>query len=261
MIEWIIYLAIGVLAGTSAGLFGLGGGLIVVPALAAFYSAQGMNPEIIMHVAVSTSLMTIVITSLSSAYSHARHGHINWRLLFILLPGVLIGSLLGAYFAVSVSTVFLQYAFVIYMLLAAVKVWLPNRFGQSDILATKPMLIGFGMIAGSVSALIGSGGGSLTVPYLVAAKQSIKHAIGTSAACGFPIAVAAVIGFLLFGEHLAGEQSGLIDWKAFGGIIITSIVFARVGANLAKRLPVFILQRIFSVLLLLVAAKMWLEIA
>ena len=99
------------------------------------------------------------------------------------------------------------------------------------------------------------------VPYLVTAKQSIKQAIGTSAACGFPISLAAAIGFIYLGTELSVSdnvwQTGFVDWKAFLGIVSTSIVFARIGASIAKRLPVEILQRIFSIVLLLVAIKMW----
>jgi len=263
MIEWIIYLVIGVVAGLSAGLFGLGGGLIVVPALAMVYQWQAMDANVIMHVAVGTSLMTIIITSLSSAYSHARYRHINWNIVTLLTPALLIGALVGTYLLVSFSSRLLQQCFAIYMLFAAIKIWLPSPAAYSSNLLNKGPLLGFGTLTGTISALIGIGGGTLIVPYLLTAKQSIKQAIGTAAACGFPIAVSAVIGFSMLDSDFRIEstvwRTGFIDWKAFVGIISTSIIFARVGASMTKRLPVTTLQYIFSIVLLIVAVKMWLE--
>ncbi|MDT8371386.1 MAG: sulfite exporter TauE/SafE family protein [Gammaproteobacteria bacterium] len=263
MIEWIIYLSIGVLAGTSAGLFGLGGGIIVVPALVMVYQWQGMNNDFIMHFAVGTSLMTIVVTSLSSAYSHYRYHHINWYLVRILAPTLLLGALAGSYFAINIASSLLQQSFAVFMFIIAVRDWLPSfSIRATSLITTKPLL-GFGLLAGSISALLGIGGGTLIVPYLVTAKQSIKQAIGTSAACGFPITLAAVVGFICLGSEISVSdnvwQTGFVDWKACLGIVSTSIIFARLGASIAKRLPVDTLQRIFSIVLLLVAVKMWFE--
>lgn len=263
MMEWIFYIGIGVLAGTSAGLFGLGGGIIVVPALVMVFQWQGMTDSFIMHFAVGTSVMTIIVTSLSSAYSHYRYHHINWYLVRVLTPGLLVGALLGSYFAINVSSRLLQQSFAVFMFFTAIKEWFPSLSIRTATLTNRLPLAGFGTFVGCISALLGIGGGTVIVPYLVAAKQSIKQAIGTSAACGFPISLAAAIGFIYLGIEVSVSdnawQTGFVDWKAFLGIISTSIIFARIGASLAKRLSGENVQRIFSIVLLLVAVKMWFE--
>jgi uncharacterized membrane protein YfcA len=263
--ELIVFLLIGIFSGISAGLFGIGGGLIVVPALVMIYQSQGMPAEYIMQTAVSTSLMTILITSLSSAYAHHRYHHINWSIVHVLGPGLLLGAFVAAYFILSVPSSLLQQCFVIYMALAALKIWLPSPVGVNSSLLSTPLLFVFGVIAGGFSALVGVGGGTVIVPYLVTAKQPIKQAIGSASACGFFIALAAVVGVLV----LAGQQNQLdierhqaiIDWNAFVGISLTSVIFSRVGAYFSERLPVSLLRRIFSLLLLIVAVKMWLSVA
>ncbi len=262
MVELIVFLLIGLVSGISAGLFGIGGGLIVVPALVMVYQAQGVSPEFIMQMAVSTSLMTILVTSVSSAYSHYRYQHINWSVVQVLVPALLLGAFIGSYLILSFSSSLLQQCFIIYMLLAAIKIWLPSPVGINSRLLAKTPLLSFGVMAGGFSALVGVGGGTVIVPYLVSAKQSIKMAIGTASLCGFFIAFAAVLGIvILTGSEDVQNSPSIIDWQAFGGISITSIIFARVGAYFSKRLPVKLLRRVFSLLLVIVAVKMWFSLA
>lgn len=256
MFEWGIFALIGVFAGIFAGLLGLGGGLIIVPALLIVFSWQDLPVMQLMHVAIGTSLMTITITSLSSMYAHHQHKNINWKVVISLSPGLILGGFSGAFFATMLTSVLLQNCFAIYVFLVAIRMWLPISPSVDERLLNKPILWGVGTIIGSVSALVGIGGGSLVVPYLVLAKQSIQRAIGSSAACGFPISVAAVVGFLVFGQNhdvvTNTWQTGFIHWQAFLGIISTSTLFSIIGARLVKRLPVVILKRTFSLVLLVI---------
>lgn len=255
MLEWLVFSFVGILAGLSSGLLGLGGGVIIVPALLMIFSWQGLLGPHLMHMAVSTSLMTIIITSSTSAYSHQKQGNVDWSLIRKLTPGLVLGGLLGAALATQLSSRFLQQFFSLYLLFAAVKMWLPKPLAVHQQLLNKLVLISFGSIVGVISSLVGIGGGSLIVPYLVMANQTMQRAIGTSATCGLPISIAAVVGFLIFGQLPENNsmiwQSDLIHWPAFWGIISTSSLFAIVGVKLAKKLSVVILKLLFSTVLLI----------
>jgi uncharacterized membrane protein YfcA len=254
MLEWIIFALIGVLSGLSSGLLGLGGGVIIVPALLIVFAWQGLLGPNLMHMAVATSLMTIIVTSSTSAYSHHKHGNINWGLASKIAPGLVLGGLFGAALATRLSSHFLQQFFAFYLLFAAVKIWLPKPSSGHQRLLNKSVLLSFGSFVGVISSLVGIGGGTLIVPYLIMANQSMQRAIGTSALCGLPISIAAVTGFLFFGQTQETLnmtlQSGFIHWPAFLGIISTSSLFAIIGVKLAKKLSEVILKLLFSTVLL-----------
>lgn len=256
MFEWGIFALIGVFTGLFAGLLGLGGGLVVVPALVVVFSMQGQPESQLIHVAIGTSLMTIIITSLSSMYAHHKNKNINWQVVVRFSPGLILGGFFGAFFATLLTSDLLQKCFSVYVFLVVIQMWLPISSTVDERLLKQAILFSVGTVVGSLSALVGIGGGSFVVPYLVMAKQSMKRAIGTSAACGFPISVAAVIGFLIFGQDrypvTNAWQTGVIHWQAFFGIISTSIFFSLIGARLAKRLPVNILKQIFSFILIVI---------
>ncbi|NOQ77162.1 MAG: TSUP family transporter [Methylococcaceae bacterium] len=257
MVEWLVFALIGAVAGIFSGLLGLGGGLIIVPCLVAVFTWQALPEAYLMHIAVGTSLMTITVTSLSSSYAHHQYRHINWQLFSGLLPSLLAGSLAGAYFATLFSSSVLQRGFALYVFFVAIRMWFPLLPSVKAVFLKKKMLSVFGLFAGSISALVGIGGGSLIVPYLIMAKQPMQNAIGTSAVCGFPISVAAVSGFIMFGqfEGVMDNQwiMGEIHWQAVIGIISTSILFSILGARLTKTLPVKVLKQIFSFVLFSVA--------
>lgn len=261
MLEWIIFALIGVVAGVFSGLLGLGGGLIIVPALLAVFSWQGLPESQIMHMAVGTSLMTITVTSLSSMYAHHQHNNVNWLVVRSLSPGLIIGAIFGAGVATMLSNILLQQFFAIYVFAVAVRMWLPMLPSVETRLLNKSILVVFSIVAGSFSAIVGIGGGSLVVPYLVMAKLSIQRAIGSSAACGFPISAAAVISFMIFGQdqEISNKvwQTGFIHWQAFLGIVSTSTLFSIIGAKLVKHVPVIILKRIFSLVLLFVVISLF----
>ncbi|MFW5450479.1 MAG: sulfite exporter TauE/SafE family protein [Methylophagaceae bacterium] len=257
MVEWLIFALIGAFTGIFAGLLGLGGGLIIVPALLFVFSWQGLPELYLIHMAIGTSLMTITITSLSSTYAHHQDQHVDWLLVKRLAPGLVIGSFIGAFVATILTSSLLQQCFAVYVLLTAISMWWSIVPVADSYLLNRAPLFGFSTLAGFISALVGIGGGSLVVPYLIMAKQSIRRAIGSSAACGFAISVAAVIGFMAFGQTQEIPktvwQTGFIHWQAFLGIIATSTLFSFFGAKLVKHLPVNILKRLFSSILLVVA--------
>lgn len=254
-----IYLGIGALAGVLAGLLGVGGGLVFVPALFYCFRLLGFDQGLLLHLALGTSLAAIFFISLSSIRSHHRHGALRWPLALQLAPGILLGTLFGALVADHLSTLWLQRFFALFaigvglqMLLAtqaASRFELPGRLGQS--LA--------GAVIGLVSALVGIGGGSLTVPFLTACRIPIREAVATSSACGLPIALAGTAGYLWTGWNhplLPPLSFGYIHWPAVAGLAIAGALSAPFGAYLAHTLPTRLLKRFFGLLLLILGARM-----
>ena len=256
-IEWLSYAAAGVVAGTLAGLFGIGGGLVIVPVLVWLFSKQGLPSEYLIHMAVATSLMTIIVTSMSSIFAHWRLGNISLLAVRHLVPGLIIGGFSGALLASVISGAKLQTFFAIFALLMALRIWLPNSKASYPVLLNRLPATIYGLFSGIISALVGIGGGTLIVPYLLMARLSIQQAIGSAACSGLPIAIAGVIGFIVFApdelNQQAGWQTGFVHWQAFVGIIITSVLFAQFGARIAKKIPSHWLRRLFSLLLICVA--------
>lgn len=258
MIEIIIYLLSGALVGFFAGLFGIGGGLILVPILAStLHYFQGTDQAV--HLAIGTTLATIFITSLSSVRTHHQHHAIEWPLVRSLVPGIILGSFIGSWVAKYLPGNSLAQVFGIFELLIAFYMLAnikprphggqPSRFNQSIA----------GIVIGSFSTIIGIGGGTLTTPYLVWHNVLIQRAIATSAACGLIIALAGTLGFMFSGLHLdnlPAYSTGYIYWPAFMGIVVTSVLTAPKGANMTHHLPIQKLKRYFAVLLILLAIKM-----
>ncbi len=256
MIEWLIYALVGMVAGVSSGLLGLGGGLIVVPSLLSIFIFQGVPESIAMHMAVATSLMTIIVTSLASSYSHYRLKTINWHWFWRLVPGLIVGGLFGAYITTMVSGKLLQYVFALYACIAAVRIWFSMTLPVNKVWKSSILTIIVGGIIGIVSSLVGIGGGTLIVPYLMVLEQPMARAIGTSAVCCLPIAISAVSGFYLFNTEVlntGAESSSHIQWNAFFGIIPSSIIFSAIAAQWAAKVPVKQLKRIFSLVLVITA--------
>lgn len=261
MIEWLLYGFIGVFAGLSAGLLGLGGGLISVPALLYVFKFMGMPSIHLMHIAVSTSLAVIIVTSFSSLMAHHKGQNIDWPVMRRLSYGLVAGGFLGAYLATLFSSDLLQRIFAVYALLMSIRLWvsMPELTSSTKLLAQPTMFIS-GTLFGGISTLVGMGGGTMVVPYLLIAGKKIQRAIGTSAACAFPIAISGMLGFLLFGEKPETSnawQMGYVNWQAFLGLISTSILFAPIGAKLASKWPVKLLEKVFSLVLMAVAISLF----
>jgi uncharacterized membrane protein YfcA len=256
----LIYLITGAIAGVLAGLLGVGGGIVIVPALLWSFNHLDIATNHTMQIAVGTSLATIVITSLSSIVAHQKHGAILWNVVRYLTPGLLAGAVFGAIIADYLPTHTLQIVFAIFVLLLGLRMILAGKTSPQRRLPGRTGMKAMGFIIGSLSAVVGIGGGSLTVPFLAYCNiKKIHHAIATSSACGFPIAIAGSIGFAIAGlneSDLPAWSSGYIYWPAFFGISITAALFAPLGARLAHNLPVTTLKSLFGVLLLLMGIKM-----
>ncbi|MDX1597139.1 MAG: sulfite exporter TauE/SafE family protein [Marinobacter sp.] len=253
-----LYLALGAFAGTLAGLFGIGGGLIIVPVLIFSFGLQGISTEIAAHMAVGTSLATIVFTSMSSIRSHHLHAAVRWDVFKPMTAGIVIGALVGAWTASLLSGPALELVIGVFVILVALKMIFEVNPKPGRVV---PGAAGLGAAGGGIgwaSAIFGIGGGTLTVPYLSWCNVNMQQAVGTSAACGLPIAVAGALGNIWTGwgsPELPTLSLGFIYLPALLGIILTSVFFARVGANLAHRLNARLLKRIFAIMLILVGIR------
>ncbi len=257
---YLSFVLAGIFAGLCAGLFGVGGGLIIVPVLVYLFAHQGMNPDVIAHVALGTSLATIIITSISSFTAHNKAGNVRWDIFRHMAIGLMTGSLFGAYVANLIHSDSLQMIIGVGAMMMAIKMlFFPNQENLNKPLPSAYVQTGAGFGIGSLSAVFGIGGGSLTVPFLNYCGLPMKKAVGTSSACGLPIAIAGATGFLIFGQ---GSQTGVVGtigfvhiW-AFVCISIASFITAKIGAKLAHKLPAQTLKRAFGCLLFVVGIKM-----
>lgn len=259
MTTLFLYLLLGAFAGTLAGLLGIGGGLVMVPVLVFIFAQQGMAPEVIVHLAIGSSLATIVFTAVSSVRAHHKHGAVLWAVFRRLTPGILLGAWLGAQIADALPADTLRRVFAIFELAIAAQLAFARRPAPQRTLPGTPGMLGVGGTIGALSAIIGIGGGSLTVPFLVWCNINVRNAVATSAACGLPIAIAGSAGFIWSGWGEAGlptAATGYIYWPAVGGIVLTSVMFAPLGARLAHRLPTATLKRFFAIFLAVLGVKM-----
>jgi len=254
--EASVYLLLGSVAGLLAGLLGVGGGLIIVPVLATLFISQGIDSQITMHLALGTSLASILITSVSSVLSHHKKHAVVWHQVFKLSFGIMLGAWCGGVMASHLNSTLLKPLFAIFELLVAVYMLYGSKPKAHY---TAPSLLNFnlsGSVIGFISSIVGIGGGTMSVPWLMWHGNSIHKAIATSAAIGFPIALSGSVSYLYSGwqyVNLPEHSLGFIYLPALLGIVITSIIFAPFGAALAHRLDVQKLKRVFAYLLIVLA--------
>lgn len=256
--EFLLYLALGACAGVLAGLFGVGGGIIIVPVLVFSFTLQGFDSEVLTHLAVGTSLATIVFTSIQSVRAHHRMGAVRWPVFAWMTVGILIGAGFGALTASYIAGPNLQKIIGVFAILVAIQMALDLKPKSSRGVPGKPGLTAAGVVIGWASAIFGIGGGSLTVPFLTWRSLTMQQAVATSSACGFPIAVASAISFMILGWHdplLPPHSLGFVYLPALIGIAVTSMFFARFGARLAHKLSPRVLKRLFALLLVVVGTS------
>lgn len=255
----LIYLSAGAIAGLLAGLLGVGGGIVIVPVLVFVFSLQGIAPEVSVHLAIGTSLATIVATAVSSIRAHHRRGAVLWPVFQRLAPGIVVGALAGAVVADLLSSDSLRRVFGGFAVLVALQMAFSRRPQPHRELPGPLGLSIVGAFIGAVSALVGIGGGSLSVPFMSWCNVSMRNAVATSAATGLPIAVAGAVGFVITGwgeDQLPAFATGYVYWPAFLGIVAMSSLVAPLGARLAHSVPTVTLKRIFALFLGAVGAKM-----
>lgn len=269
-----IFLLIGAFSGFLAGLLGLGGGVVVVPALATvFIQYHVITPDQLMQMAIGTSLSAIIVTFTVSLYAHAKRGSVRWEFVKRLLPLLIFGVIIGALIAHHLPSNYLRIFFCIFLIAIALKLLLPDKkekiieaeevkieekIKKVSVLPSRFYLIVIPVLVGILSSCLGVGGGLILIPFLLSCRLPMREAMGTSVACGLGIGIIATASFMLLGGAQVDLpwSTGYIYWPAFLGIAMTSVIFAPLGTAVAYRLPTQILQRILAVFLLLVAVKM-----
>lgn len=255
----IACLVVGAAAGVLAGLLGVGGGLIIVPALVVALGATQFPPEHLMHAAVSTSLATIIFTSLSSAAAHRRRGAILWREAAWMTPGIVAGAAAGAAAAAYLDTGTLRAVFGVFECLVAAQM-LRAAEPQVQFAVPQPAaLVAAGTVIGGLSTILGIGGGVLTVPFLNRVGADMRRAVATSSVCGVPIAIAGTTAMIVAGAgtpDLPAGATGFVYWPAALPIALTSVLLAPLGARLTHALPVVLLRRLFAGVLIVIGVRM-----
>ena len=256
---WLAYPLLGVFAGFVAGLFGVGGGLTLVPVLFMIFSAENFPQAHLMHLTLGTSMATIVLTSISSMRAHHSYGAVRWDIVKGLAPGLMFGTLGGSLFAGMVPTRPLAIAFTTIVYYASLQIALDFKPKAQRGLPGTPALFGVGAAIGVVSSLVAAGGGFMSIPFMVFCNVAIHQAVGTSSMLGFPIAIAGFVGYLIAGWGTPGLPPYTVSYiylPAFVGVVSMSILVAPLGARVAHSLPVKPLKRAFGVFLALLATKM-----
>ena len=234
----------------------------MVPALIPLFSSFQFPAELVVHMAIGSSLATIIFTSISSIYGHHRHQAIIWPVAMRLTPSILMGAWLGAMIANEIEAFWLQRIFAIFLLLLSVKIFLNRQNSRHYHMPGVPGSSAVGGSIGCLSSIVGIGGGTLTVPFLVGSGITIQKAVATSSACGVPIAVAGTLGYLINGlgtTHLPLASSGYIYWPAVLIISFSSVLLAPLGVRLAHHLPSIIIKRLFAYFLLFMGSKLMIQ--
>ena len=256
---WLSYPLLGAFAGFIAGLFGVGGGLTLVPLLFMLYAAQDFPQAHVMHLALGTSMATIVFTSIASMRAHHAHGAVRWDIVRSMAPGLVAGTLGGSFIASSLPTRPLAMLFTVIVYYASAQMVLDFKPKPSRVLPGAVGVFLVGVLIGLVSSVVSAGGGFMSIPFMVWSNVAIHNAVGTSSALGFPIAVAGVVGYIASGWNAAGlppYSLGYVYLPGFVGVVALSFLTAPIGAKLAHKLPVKQLKRAFGGFLALLATKM-----
>lgn len=250
-IELVIFLLLGCIIGLISGLLGVGGGTVVVPALVFFLVSQGVDPELIMKVALGTSFAVVGITSLSSVIAHQKRGSVVWPVIFLMGVGAIIGVAIGSRVVSMMNNFVLQLFFCLFLAYTIINMLRTASKKEADKVSgvPKPIYLGAGGIIGFISSFVGIGGGVMIVPVLSKIGYQMKNAIASSSAIGMFMAAAGATSAVINGWGVANvpENSiGFVYYPAVIGLSLTSVIFAPIGAKLVYILPVKRIRQILA---------------
>lgn len=250
---------LGAVVGFLAGLLGIGGGLVVVPALVYLLPHLGISNEVIMPMALATSLAAIVMTSSSAAVAHHKNLNVPWDLAKPFMFIVAFGAMLGAFIADHLSAQALTNFFAGAVIILASYMLASIRVQRYRAMPSKMVLQFIGLCTGVIASLMGMAGGAILVPVLSYFGMPLRHCIGIATVCGVMVALFGSIGYIISGlnnELLPAWSLGYVYLPALLGVVLTSSLFAPIGVKFAAKLPVQTLKKFFAIFLMLVAIKM-----
>ncbi|MBA4327560.1 MAG: hypothetical protein C0428_04980 [Polaromonas sp.] len=250
-------LLLGSATGFLAGLLGIGGGMLMVPFMTFILTAKGYPADYTVKMAVATSLATICFTSMSSVRAHHRRGAVLWPVVRLLAPGILLGALVGAQLAVALPGKVLGVLFAVFVAFSATQMFLDRKPKPSRTLPGRLGTFGMGWVIGMLSSLVGAGGAFVSVPFMTWCNVKIHDAVGTSAALGFPIALAGTLGYIWAGQGMPEMPPGSIGYLYLPGLLVVSLASmctAPLGARTAHRMDIRPLKKVFAVVLYVLAA-------
>jgi len=263
----VIYFTTGCVAGYLAGLFGIGGGIVIVPVLTIMFHEFGFPSQTTVQLSVGTSMAVVALTAIVSARVHHKNGNVDWARVKFLMPCVVIGVLIGALIGASVSRFVLLMSVITFEIAVAVQFLYQAFYTREDVplkpeqrsLPAVPML-GYSSILGGDSRIVGIAGGSLFVPFLTYCGVGLRTSIGTAAALGVPAGLVATAVYLAVGltaiQGLPAYSVGYVYMPAFAGCVVGSLLTTKYGAELGKKMSVRQLKIAFAIVLLLAATKM-----
>jgi len=256
---WLVVelLLLGTATGFLAGLLGIGGGMLMVPFVTFILGAKGFPADYTVKMAVATSLATICFTSLSSVRAHHRRGAVLWPIVWRLAPGILLGALVGAQVAAALPSRLLSVLFSLFVAFSATQMLIGRKPNASRTLPGRAGTFGMGSVIGAVSSLVGAGGAFVSVPFMTWCNVKIHNAVATSAALGFPVALAGTVSYVWAGRDLPQMPPGSLGYLYLPGLLVISLASmstAPLGARTAHRMDIRPLKRVFALVLYCLAA-------
>ena len=251
---------LGLCSGFLAGLLGIGGGMVMVPFISAILAARGVEAGLSVKMAIATSMATIIFTSISSVHAHHKRGAVRWDIVKGLAPGIVLGALVASLgvFAVLKGSA-LAFVFAGFVGFSATQMMLDKKPAATRQIPGTAGLLGAGGVIGFLSGLVGAGGGFVSVPFMTWCNVAIHNAVATSAALGFPIAVANVVGYVIAGQNVQNLPPYSIGYLWLPALVVIascSVLMAPLGAKVAHALPVKKLKRAFAGVLYVLALYM-----
>lgn len=259
MIWFFAYVMAGAFVGIFAGLLGIGGGMTLVPIIAALFAAQHFAPDHVVHMALATSMASIVFTSSASVRAHLKFDGVDFDIVKRMMPGIMMGGLFASMASAWIPQRHLALSFSAIVLFGATQILFNKKPKSARPLPSALPLFLVGVVIGVISGLVSAGGAFLTIPFMLWCGVPLKKTIGTGALMGIPLAVVGTIGYIISGwniDNLPPYSAGFVSLIALLGIVCGSVVTAPIGAAWAQRMPVDALRRIFACLLYVLAGKM-----
>lgn len=255
----VALLVLGAATGFVAGLLGIGGGMLLVPFLTLLFTIRGFPEQHLVHMAIATSLATILFTSVSSVRAHHKRGAVLWPVAKVLAPGILLGSLVGAQIAGRLPTVFIALFFAVFVGFSALQMLRDKKPKPSRELPKPLGMFAAGNVIGFISSIVGAGGGFISIPFMVWSNVKIHNAVATSAALGFPIAAAGAVGYIIAGMSETTMPPGTVGFIYLPALLAVaggSVLTAPLGARVAHAMDTTRLKRVFALLLFALAGYM-----